>query len=133
MSRKTEVMTAVGTFVCAIGVGFIMQNGEVAEQRYGSVPVSPAFAMPIVGKSVAAMRPSSQVDSKPLQPIAMQDITLTSAQVPTSDSLKSPLTAIDVVADADVFDLYLAPQDFWGGLLVPELEKMPDCPISATV
>ena len=132
MSRKTEIMTAAGTLACAIGVGFIMQTGEVAELRYGPTPVRTSSAMPIVGAPAPTVKPSSEIEAKPLEPIAMQDVTLTSAQVPTPEKITLPTPLVEIVADEDVFDLYLKPEEFWGGLLVPELEKMPECPIEAT-
>ncbi|MEM6886646.1 MAG: hypothetical protein AAF636_00765 [Pseudomonadota bacterium] len=62
MMQKKEIVTAVGTIGCALGIGFVMQSGEVAEQRYGSL------VMPLETNS----------DTKPLQ---VQDITLVSASV----------------------------------------------------
>jgi len=132
MSRKTEIMTAVGTLACAVGVGFIMQMGEVAELRYGSAPVKSASTMPFIGEPAPSVISSAKVKSTPLEPIAMQDATLTSAQVPVPTKFALAPNVIEIVADEDVFDLYLAPEEFWGGLLVPELEKMPECPIEAT-
>lgn len=35
MLRKKEVLTAIGTLGCAIGIGFVMQNTAEAEKRYG--------------------------------------------------------------------------------------------------
>ena len=40
MSRRKEVVTAAGTLVCALGIGFAMQNTDLAKKRYGSVPKS---------------------------------------------------------------------------------------------
>lgn len=39
MSQKKEIMTAASTLACAVGIGFVMQSGEVAKLRYGSVSV----------------------------------------------------------------------------------------------
>ena len=36
MKRTKEILTAVGTLACAVGIGFVMQHSEVAEQRYGA-------------------------------------------------------------------------------------------------
>lgn len=132
MSRRTEVMTAVGTLACAIGVGFIMQSGEVAELRYGPAPLKSASAMPFVGEPAPVVTSSKKIEVVPFEPIAMQDIKLTSAQVPALAKVGLTPLALEIVADADVFNLYLKPQSFWGGLVAPEPEKMPDCPIEAT-
>lgn len=132
MSRKTEVMTAVGTLACAVGVGFIMQTGEVAELRYGPAPIHTASAIPVVGETAPSVKPAAKIESKPLEPIALRDVTLTSAQMPVPAKLDFTPAQIGIVADEDVFDLYLKPQEFWGGLLTPEVEKMPECPIEAT-
>lgn len=35
MLRKKEVLTAIGTLGCAVGIGFVMQNTAEAEKRYG--------------------------------------------------------------------------------------------------
>lgn len=37
MLQTKEIVTAVGTLACAVGIGFIMQSGDTAEQRYGAV------------------------------------------------------------------------------------------------
>ena len=36
MSHKKEIVTAVGTLAIAIGIGFVMQRSEAAQERYGS-------------------------------------------------------------------------------------------------
>jgi len=36
MVRKKEILTAIGTLGCAVGIGFIMQSSESAERRYGA-------------------------------------------------------------------------------------------------
>ena len=36
MARMKEILTAVGTLGFAIGIGFVMQNSDSAEQRYGN-------------------------------------------------------------------------------------------------
>ncbi|AXI44664.1 hypothetical protein C1J03_00635 [Sulfitobacter sp. SK012] len=35
MSYRKELLTAVGTLGCAIGIGFVMQGSEAAKERYG--------------------------------------------------------------------------------------------------
>ena len=36
MRRTKEILTAVGTLACAVGIGFVMQSSDTAQQRYGS-------------------------------------------------------------------------------------------------
>lgn len=36
MSHKKEIVTAVGTLAIAVGIGFVMQRSEAAQERYGS-------------------------------------------------------------------------------------------------
>ncbi|NUH66889.1 hypothetical protein HTT03_16520 [Sulfitobacter sp. S0837] len=35
MKRTKEILTTAGTLICAVAIGFVMQNSEAAEQRYG--------------------------------------------------------------------------------------------------
>ncbi|WP_299684489.1 hypothetical protein [uncultured Tateyamaria sp.] len=35
MSHKKEIITAVGTLAIAVGIGFVMQRSEAAQERYG--------------------------------------------------------------------------------------------------
>ncbi|MEX3316222.1 hypothetical protein [Sulfitobacter sp. PS-8MA] len=41
MKRTKEILTAAGTMICAAGIGFVMQNSEAAEQRYGGAEGRP--------------------------------------------------------------------------------------------
>jgi len=47
MLRKKEIITAIGTLAIAAGIGFVMQSGETAKERYGAAgrpvpaPVTP--------------------------------------------------------------------------------------------
>ncbi|UWR33549.1 hypothetical protein K3759_00180 [Sulfitobacter sp. W027] len=36
MRRTKEILTAVGTLACAVGIGFVMQSSDTAQQRYGA-------------------------------------------------------------------------------------------------
>ncbi len=132
MSRKTEIVTAVGTLGCALGVGFMMQSGEVAELRYGTTTSISHPSMEFVGKIVTMTAPDLEVETLNLEPFTVEGIKLTSALVPALPVLARPDTLTNVVADPDVFDLYLKPNQVEGSLLAPELEKMPDCAIAAT-
>ena len=78
MTQKTEILTAVGTLACALGIGFVMQSGEVAQMRYGST-------------TIVALETNSDV-----LPLQVQDITLTSAEVPLM-----PVLTIEDAPDLD--------------------------------
>lgn len=64
MSRGKEVLTAVGTLTCALGIGFAMQNSEAAGYRYGET-----------GTEINTSAP--QVDDRVM--VSVSDIKLTSA------------------------------------------------------
>ncbi len=74
MAYFKKIATAGGTLICAVGIGFIMQSGETADQRYGSgkpaaTPASADSADPVEADTSALDGPVLDV----------QDITLTSA------------------------------------------------------
>lgn len=71
MLRKQEILTAAGTLGCAIGIGFVMQNGQASHgyTATADVPVQTVGAMQDVG----------------LLPV--QDITLTSLEMSHSPVL----------------------------------------------
>ncbi|WP_415922385.1 hypothetical protein [Tateyamaria sp. SN6-1] len=41
MSHKKEIVTAVGTLAIAVGIGFVMQRSEAAQERYGAGAPTP--------------------------------------------------------------------------------------------
>lgn len=75
MSRRKEVVTAAGTLVCALGIGFAMQSTDLAKERYGSVPkINPV--------SETELAPSQAVPEQPVLGqvvLSVDDIELTSA------------------------------------------------------
>ena len=82
MSHKTEIMTAAGTLACALGIGFVMQSGDAAQQRYGDHVEIAKSSMITVG--LAAPETKTPI----AEPVAdgpvldVNDITLTSAELP---------------------------------------------------
>lgn len=48
MSRIRKLATAAGTFSLALGIGFVMQNGDVLAARFGPAPVAPQEQGPVV-------------------------------------------------------------------------------------
>lgn len=75
MARTREILTVVGTLACAAGIGFVMQNSDVAEERYGS---------PASGTDVLT---SASVGDAMLD---VQEIKLTSAEIVTTPKLPEP-------------------------------------------
>ncbi|MEM6309503.1 MAG: hypothetical protein AAF754_05580 [Pseudomonadota bacterium] len=73
MSRTKELGTAAGTLVCALGIGFAMQNTDAASERYG------LSGTPVATASVVAI-PDYTLSGETSEPVVdVQDITLTSA------------------------------------------------------
>ena len=70
MLRKKELITAVGTLAIAVGIGFVMQSGDAARERYGAV------APPAVQADAPAQATFVQ-DSKDV--LTVEEIELTSA------------------------------------------------------
>jgi hypothetical protein len=78
MSRKQEVLTAVGTLACAVGIGFVMQNGQDAQIRYGK----PVIVPKVQGSAAFPQRDQTTDAAFAGSILSVQDITLTSANVP---------------------------------------------------
>ncbi|MEM9307168.1 MAG: hypothetical protein AAGA74_07715 [Pseudomonadota bacterium] len=85
MSRKSEILTAIATLGCAVGVGFVMQSGEEAELRYGPKEPS-ASSVPLVGTPANASTAPVQavVALNATRVLEVNDITLTSVKVDAS-------------------------------------------------
>ncbi|MEP5731674.1 MAG: hypothetical protein ABJL67_20120 [Sulfitobacter sp.] len=112
MFGKKEVITAVGTLGCAIGIGFVMQSSDTAEVHYGEPErIAPAPEMPEL-KSVAAQNAILDV----------QEITLTSAEF--DQGITVPKTD-DGVIKASIPTALPEPD-------VPEPAVAPLCDITAT-
>lgn len=121
MVHKTEVLTAVGTLCCAVGIGFVMQNSAVAEKRYG--PKASSFVI----RSEASLRPTLPADVL----LQVTDITLTSADiVEDAETVEEPE---EVIIDAvtrtddvpDLIDIDQLPE-------VIETADVVQCKIDAT-
>jgi len=73
MSHKKEIVTAVGTLAIAVGIGFVMQSSDSAQQRYGE-GARPQVAMQGM---IAAPGGTNAFDSDVM--LEVQEIELTSA------------------------------------------------------
>lgn len=87
MSWTTEFVTAFSTVGCAIGIGFLMQSGEVAELRYGSGQLAATSTVPLVGKPPVRVTVSDLTDATEDTGLDIAAITLTSAKLPVSDTI----------------------------------------------
>lgn len=76
MSRMKEILTAVGTLGCAVGIGFVMQSSDTAEKRYGGKGEVVDHAAP-AGVNLAGFGASSTL-------LDVQEIKLTSAEFDTT-------------------------------------------------
>jgi hypothetical protein len=90
MVKTREVATAAGTLACAVGIGFIMQSGEAAEQRYGG---SQTASLPVLEETDIA---TVVVDNDTL--LEVKDITLTSAETETLDGVPTVIDEPVVLA-----------------------------------
>lgn len=73
MRHTKEIATAVGTLVIAIGIGFVMQNGEAAKQHYGK-DARPQIVPPSV-ESDSVLTGAASADIL----LQVEDVQLTSA------------------------------------------------------
>ncbi len=94
MSRNHEILTAVGTLACAVGIGFFMQSGQEAQSRYGQPIVVPKVQGPI------ALPPKQDVIGamKDGAVLSVESIILTSADVantPVFPSFDEPVTTFN--------------------------------------
>ncbi len=80
MSHIKEIITAVGTLGCALGIGFVMQNSDTATERYGAA------------SDAAAQEQRLKTLSDENAMLEVQDIMLTSAELGVS----SPTTSVQV-------------------------------------
>lgn len=113
MLKTREMLTAAGTLTCAVGIGFIMQSGDTAKQRYSDV-AQENTPTEIASSIVAANSAGAFLE--------VQDITLTSAQTTPMDVIVTPEAGVQL-ASAPV-----------NGLAAPELDtSVPaaSCDISA--
>ena len=122
MSFKAELVTVMCTIGCALGIGFVMQSGEVAELRYGSGEISTQSTMPIVGKHIAPVRVRDMTVGAKGELLDVRQIQLTSAEV-KQENLFTGQTANSVAAanaSENVEDLF-----------DPDIALYPECDISA--
>jgi len=108
MSRVRQVALALGTFSVALGVGFVMQNGDALASRFGTDAPEPAeqeTGRPSVQQASLAepeqseSEPASLVDGGPvLDVIGAPDDTLVGVQLPQEARRPAPEPAPALLA-----------------------------------
>ena len=86
MSRKKEILTAVGTLGCAVAIGFVMQSSEAAHALYGTGTVRDTF------KSIEKTAAAEQ------NVLSVQGITLTSAEFDDTITVPEPEERVTTAA-----------------------------------
>lgn len=117
-------MTAACTLGCAVGIGFVMQSGEIAELRYGSGELTAMSTTPLVGKPAVPVRVTDLTVGRERTDDSLnaENITLTSARVGVSGGFaNNPPQALPVSAPADAM----------GDFLEYDIAKAPDCELTA--
>ena len=114
MSRMKEILTAVGTLGCAVGIGFVMQSSDTAEKRYGGKGEGIDVAAP-AQVSLAGFGANNTL-------LDVQEITLTSAEFDTS---------VDAPAVDSQVTTVSAPQSVLPEPDFPDPAVTPACEITA--
>ena len=102
MARTREILTVVGTLACAAGIGFVMQNSEVAEKRDGKTAYEREA---ITGAKVGdAIRDVQEVKLTSAEIAATPKLPEPDAEVTTASAPQSQLSEPDVPALAQTAD-----------------------------
>jgi hypothetical protein len=125
MSRKAEVGTAIASLGCALAIGFIMQQGEVAEQRYGSADATPASSIQIVGEPPVTPVRFTEIEATPLAPLRVRSIKLTSGQIVAPPPAALFGAEIKTLADASA----QASEEIGNDLERAATKEPADCPL----
>ena len=120
MAYTKEIITGAGALACAIGIGFVMQSSDIAEQRYGDTPPD----QQVTTSEMVALSDTGlpEIADNPL--LDVQEITLTSAEFDSGIALPE--------ADAEVVKAS-APASFLATPEAPQAVPVPDmsCEIEA--
>jgi hypothetical protein len=86
MSRIRQYFVATGTFAVALGIGFVMQNGDALAARFSDTATEPALAQVTLGSVRPMARPAT------LMPVEMtvEPVSLTLAPDVVAPALISP-------------------------------------------
>ena len=101
MSRIRKLATAAGTFSLALGIGFVMQNGDVLAARFGAAPSAPA--------GMTSDTAAADLARTPVDPMAMPSLPgLRPAATPVMTSAafaipaETPAPALALAGDGSV-------------------------------
>ena len=94
MVETREIVTAVGTLACAVGIGFFMQSGDDAQQRYGGTEEVAVNAASFT--AVNPFEPAANVKSQEI--LEVEDIVLTSALSEPAEMILPQLDNIELVS-----------------------------------
>ena len=100
MSRAKEVGTAVGTLACALGIGFAMQSTQSETRHYNTS----------VNQTTEVIREVVRFEERETTaPIAVRDITLTSALPTRGITLPQPQNRLDAYTPSSDSRSYFPP------------------------
>ncbi|NNE53703.1 MAG: hypothetical protein HKN30_15030 [Sulfitobacter sp.] len=88
MAYIKEIATGVGALACAIGIGFVMQNSEAADKRYGAEAPLLQPAEPVEMESIEAVNAANAM-------LDVQQIKLTSAEYDSAIAI--PATDAEII------------------------------------
>jgi len=106
MRRTKEILTAVGTLACAVGIGFVMQSSDSAQQRYGSAEAAHPVADNGALLEVEGITLTSAAFDSPIALPALDNQVIKAAAPqslpPAPDSHRVAITAAcDITAEAE--------------------------------
>lgn len=118
ISRVRRATTIASTFAIALGIGFVMQNGDASAARY-SAEKSPIVAKPVLVVDYSPLRPMTNFQLKPVPTIGSFPATV----VPIDpDSIKLVAMVEDVAVKGGQLSL---------AGIQPTLAPTPDCDVRA--
>lgn len=116
MSVKAEILTALCTVSCALGIGYIMQSGQAAELRYGSGErAAPQTVMTVARATSSPFTVRDMAFAKDGEIVAVEGVMLTSADMPRAKTMEHTLATVDLLDDTGA----------------PLLAHDPECDLSA--
>lgn len=129
MSRARQIIMAGGTFSVALGIGFVMQNGDALAGRFAEELPAPA----VLSQPVIAAMPSVPLGSMPVGTFAVDPTTVTvpaDLDVEAVDLVQvATVLPDDTVAPSFSMDqIELAAVETGGTLTDAPLETLPDLP-----
>lgn len=135
MSRVKQIVMAAGTFSVALGVGFVMQNGDALASRFGSEEPAPPVStevQPVVQASIApdAVSPAevSVAQPAPAEPLPVETAAVVALPEEAGPAMSLPEPDQDFTAAVALPETAIAPQTEAAPieLAAIETEEVPD-------